>query len=257
MTPLPDDHFQKAFARYRPTPPAGAWTRIESGLERKRRLFPTIALAAGILLLMILLRIQTSSTFKPTDYLKPDEQSAITAVHQPPMTAYVKPDAPVLSTTVQPGIPARIYSKKPRRLDGTMDTPPVLPVADGTSSGNEIILSSPADTASSDLTDEKKTTGHPVFTERPSNDGPASFTPASTKIIYPSAFVNARFLKPTNEPHNTATSPVKGKRNKILVTTGTWLANGNPYGDLRQWKNDFFNLPFKAGSKQKSNSGHE
>ena len=243
MTSSPDKQFRDSLEHYKKSPPPQAWTRIETGLHKKKNRSVWYSAAAGVIVLigatMILLRSNENPSANPLMTIEQNNNTTIT--NQQPVS-------PAISETIDPqteSVPV-IQANSPKAKASKKVTPTIKEASYPLATGSKEITT-PGGSSATGITAVISTT----VQEPVAINNEASSTTRSNKIVYSSGEVNSRFLKKEAE------SPVQVKEKaiettpekpqtpiqKIIDIAANLKYEENALGELREKKNEILSLP--------------
>lgn len=268
MNQQPDKLFRVKLEGYQKTAPSAAWSRIESKLDKKNDRTLWLKIAAALLLLASVAIFLWTSQFneksapalasqKNNNKQQPVEQPKQHATKQESQPALAeKREVPRVNNikennkeTANPQPEKRPESKDPERTIEKIDHPQDIVVAENNVTVTEVsevesvIMQKeelPAVAQTSDAVGENVTEKENVTEEK-----------SNVTLVYSAEEVNEKYLNKKSLAEATTGEKKPSTLRKLLDKAYDLKHNQDPFGDLRQKKNEILALNFK-NEKQRS-----
>jgi hypothetical protein len=248
MNQQPDKFFRDKLDRYQRPAPAGAWNKIEAGLAKKNnKPVPRLAIAASLLLL-------AAATF----LFWPEKNNT----GQPPPLATQPKNVPPRTTAEKNGQPeSNPAVVSPKTGDEQKSIAPDKPTPKKTERIKQEV--SPADVTVADAETEERMVsvpGEPSEIQKPSTDQPVvtSATPSekpegkNIKLVF-SAAESEAYLDKKSLAEATSSGKKSSTLKKLLQKAEDLKTNQDPFGELRQKKNEILALNFRSDKQRGQN----
>jgi hypothetical protein len=249
MNQQPDKFFRDKLDRYQRPAPAGAWNKIEAGLAKKNnKPVPWLAIAASLLLL-------AAATFLFWPEKKNTGQPAPLATDQknvPSHTPAGKNAEPESSTAVV----------KPKTLDEQASIAPYKPAPKKTEMKKQEAPAEDVMVADAGAEERMVTTSkEPSKIQKPSTEQPvaANVTPSTEqpenkniKLVF-SAAESEAYLDKKSLAEATSSEKKSSTLKKLLKKAEDLKTNQDPFGELRQKKNEILALNFRTDKQRGQN----
>lgn len=249
MNQQPDKFFRDKLDRYQRPAPAGAWNKIEAGLAKKNnKPVRWLAIAASLLLLAVatfLFWPQKKNTRQPAPLAKQQENVAPPATTEKNIQPERNPAVAEQKTVDEPKhtVPHKPTPKKTGRIK------PEAPAANVTVAGAE--------------TEERMVpvTGKPSEIQKPSTEQPVVASTASSTeqpgdknitLVF-SAAASEAYLDKKSLAEATSSGKKSSTLKKLLKKAEDLKTNQDPFGELRQKKNEILALNFKSDKQRGQN----
>ena len=266
MKQQPDKIFHKKLEHYSRPAPELAWDRIESGLNKKRFVYWKLAAAASVVLLLgvgyILMRNETVTTVEtqvakqevtpkheeensksdlPGTITKEEEKEAqLAQVESSKPLQEVKDDVPHSARKR-----VRENSSKSKENDFTEIEPNVkdeaIPTAIKNPSNESHIANTPTITDNSSNPEEPQMTNHQQVYAAASKE--------SIVLVLTSSDTKEYLIK-NDDDDATSDSKKSSTLKRMLKKASELKTNQDPFGDLRQMKNEILALNFKSDKQR-------
>jgi hypothetical protein len=249
MNQQPDKFFRDKLDRYQRSAPAGAWNKIEAELAKKnKKPVPWLAIAASLLLL-------AAATFLFWPEKKNTGQPAPLATRQ----KNISPPTPAEKSEQPESDPAVV---KPQPLDEQKSVAPYKPTPKKTERIKREV--SAKDVTLADAVAEEgvvTTPGEPSEIQKPSTEQTVVASTASSteqpgdkniKLVF-SAAESEAYLDKKSLAEATSSGKKSSTLKKLLKKAEDLKTNQDPFGELRQKKNEILALNFKSDKQRGQN----
>jgi hypothetical protein len=232
MKRQPDELFNSKLKDFKQVPPPMVWDTIEVGLNQKSGRFKYSRIAAAILLLMIagtipLSRVQESETPHPIAETLPDTNNAVQEVTIPKLQSHDAANEIASTTTTAKKVNTRVRKRKSIDVSSTMMSAAVA--------ANPIVEPVPLA--------KDSTTAQGIPQREPS----LAYKPESTSFtIIITAEQTKEYLKESATSEATPGLEKTSTFKKLLKKASDLSTNQDPFGELRQKKNELLALNFRS-----------
>lgn len=245
MNQQPDKFFREKLEGFQKTAPSPAWEKIEAGLDKKNNKGLLLKIAAGLLLLAAASFV-IWTTLRSTDNTRAQtaerESQKVTAPQQKPV------DTQITIADKENPQPEKKETQKTTARPKRKTKSPAVPVETPVLKEEETIahLEPSATKETEAINPEEIKTGETVLSVEPvvaaenSNN-----TVEAVNIVYSAEEVNEKYLDKVALAKATSGQKKPSTFRKLLEKAYDLKNNQDPFGDLRQKKNEIFALNFK------------
>lgn len=251
MNQQPDKLFRDKLQSFQTPAPSGAWNRIENNLDKKKDKVLWLRIAASLLLVAV-------ATFLlwPTNSINTQnpELTGSTKKHET-----VKPEVKKKEQAVQESLPQQnsiaekenVSPKAILKKKKTQQQKPVDKIESINTENTVAVLNETPSHQNQVIEEKKEISSEPVVVEKPATV--AAVTSQKVKIIFSAQEVDNKYLDKKALADATSADKKPSTFKKLLDKAYDLKYNQDPFGDLRQKKDEILALNFRKEKRSSDN----
>ena len=244
MNPQPDKLFKQKLENYQRPAPVSAWSRIEAGRSKKNNKYFWLKIAASLLLLAVIsyTLISINEADDNTIAQQGSRQENIKSLNETDSLHQEKKS-----------IPSPIIKEPDQRLTEIIKTKETKSTVKGRKEANSnIITTEEALDINKEVTLQNDLTPSEIVIAK-INEEVAPTTKKNFKLVIEADEVNKKYLKERDIAKATSNDESSSGIKKLLDKAQDLKNNQDPFGDLRQVKNEILALNFQTNKKHEQN----
>lgn len=244
MNQQPDKLFKQKLENYQRTAPVSAWSRIEAGRSKKNNKYFWLKIAASLLLLSVI-------SYTIISINKVDDNSIVS--QQNPLQENNKPNETDTLLQEKKSIPSPVIKEPDQKLAEIIKPIETKSIVKGRKEeiSNTIVTEKNLNTNNEVTLQNNLTPIEIVVAEI--NEEVAPEKNRNFKLVIEADEVNKKYLKERNVAQATSNDESSSGIKKLLDKAQDLKNNQDPFGDLRQVKNEILALNFQTNKKHEQN----